>query len=323
MTRSLPFGPPGPARRLIAIRARRAYPPPPPYIDGGRHRHVFNIAQGVARDEAPRSPLCPNRWARRKCPCDLPIGTGPQRLPLDGRGTAPARVRSVRPLHRGDLAAVDVDGGFLRRLVPVDRVSPIGVRSGSSRLRAGGSSPSGGPCTCRSGSVGGGMARRRRGDAAARPGWESLRGTAWPSANRRRTRDCDPRIASNGRRAGSKAARAFRDSIPERYTKPRRPALRRAALKATRLMGVEPLRPRLAVQTRKLAYRASLPAEHTFRLSAARARHHRLNGIVTCARLRLLGGPGPVQLATSSSRAGRSRTSSHDSSIRDRANSKG
>ena len=28
--------------------------------------------------------------------------------------------------------------------------------------------------------------------------------------------------------------------ISERYTKPRRPALRRAALKATRLMGVEP-----------------------------------------------------------------------------------
>ena len=29
--------------------------------------------------------------------------------------------------------------------------------------------------------------------------------------------------------------------ISERYTRPRRPALRRAALKATRLMGVEPL----------------------------------------------------------------------------------
>jgi hypothetical protein len=31
--------------------------------------------------------------------------------------------------------------------------------------------------------------------------------------------------------------------ISERYTKPRRPALRRAALKATRLMGVEPTPP--------------------------------------------------------------------------------
>ena len=103
--------------------------------------------------------------------------------------------------------------------------------------------------------------------------------------------------------------------IPERYTRsrrrPRAPARSPQGHAADRRSS---LRPRLAVQTRKLRTGRASPLEHTFRLSAARARHHRLNGIVTCARLRLLGGPGPVQLATSSSRAGRSRTSSHDSS---------